>query len=915
MHLGTQIGPYKITATIGAGGMGEVFRARDTRLNRDVAVKMLPKDFVADADRLRRFEQEAKTLAALNHPNILTIHDAGLHEGAPYLVSELLKGSTLREEMNAGVLPVRKATEHALQIAHGLAAAHSKGVIHRDLKPENIFVTTDGRVKILDFGLARLHSVGMPSTASPAVKDGMESIPTIRIDADAIVNTTEPGRVMGTPAYMAPEQVRGEPADHRADIFAFGCVLYEMLSGTRAFRRDTPVESMNAILNEEPPELSSSRAGIPLTLERVIHRCLEKKPERRFQSAHDLAFAIENAGTASASSARSAAGSAAQSEFSFRRLLPWAVAAVAVAFGVIGLFSRRPEQSALTPGHSAAASVRMFELTLPRPTRKTPTADQLYPVISPDGRKLAYANADGLWLRSLDRIAPPLLLTAGENIIEPFWSPQSTEVGYFEGRKVHRIAITGGNPVLVGTAPEEASKGAAGAAWLGDRINFTTGWSALLEVPAQGGKVVTALPKAEGETDFHNVSALPGGRGVLFIIHRTAGIDTIAVWTPGGQPKMLLQLPGSDLWRPVFASTGHVLFHREDESRGVWAFPFSLEKLERTGEPFRVSDVGTDPSVANDGTLAFSLSSPDLFALRQLTWVSRSGEILNTIGPPLPGLAEQSLSPDGQRIAAVSGESPNALDLWLFDGTGGGPIPFTKNEQPDTQPQWWNRGRTIVFRREVESGNQVMAKSADGAGPEQVIIEGYVQDLSRSGKYLLVRQRAKTGKATFGYVPITEEPRKMVSFPESFQSIRRPALSTDDRLLAYESAESGRNEVWVVDFPAFTNRSMVSRGGGHHRVWHPHGTELFYLSANGRALMSAKLKPDGRSMDEPIKVFDLPESIHGGYSWWPNLYDVAPDGERFLMLQKAQEEPTPERAAKPNVRVVQNWFEEFREKK
>ncbi len=300
--IGASLNQYRITASIGAGGMGEVFRALDTRLNRDVAIKVLPKNLVAEADRLRRFEQEAKTLAALNHPNILTIHDAGVYEGAPYLVSELLEGKTLREELegysggvsapNAMVadrrnpLPVRKATEYALQIAHGLAAAHGKGVIHRDLKPENIFVTKDGRVKILDFGLAKLR-VGTTGRSSLESKDAQQRVPTSG-DADAstvvqpAAESTEPGQVMGTPTYMAPEQVRGEPADHRSDIFAFGAVLYEMLSGTRVFRRDTPVESMNAILTDEPTELVEANPNVPPALDRMVARCFSKSPDNRF---------------------------------------------------------------------------------------------------------------------------------------------------------------------------------------------------------------------------------------------------------------------------------------------------------------------------------------------------------------------------------------------------------------------------------------------------------------------------------------------------------------------------------------------------------------------------------------------------------------------------------------------------------
>jgi serine/threonine-protein kinase len=287
--IGTAFNQYQITAPVGAGGMGEVFRARDTRLSRDVALKVLPKTFAADPDRLRRFEQECRTLAALNHPNILTIHDAGVHEGAPYLVSELLDGNTLRELLVSGnktALPLRKATDYALQIAHGLAAAHRAGIIHRDLKPENIFITKDGHAKILDFGLAKLQGCDLKSE-NEALKSAAES-------ARTVIQTTEPGLVLGTPGYMSPEQVRGEPADQRSDIFAFGCVLYEMITGARAFRRQTPVETMSAILSELPPDISTRCTDAPVGLARIIDRCLEKQPDNRFQSAKDLAFALDS---------------------------------------------------------------------------------------------------------------------------------------------------------------------------------------------------------------------------------------------------------------------------------------------------------------------------------------------------------------------------------------------------------------------------------------------------------------------------------------------------------------------------------------------------------------------------------------------------------------------------------------------
>ncbi len=284
--IGISLAHYRITAKLGEGGMGEVFRARDTRLNREVAIKVLPKEFASHPDRLRRFEQESKTLAALNHPNILTIHDAGVHDGTPYLVSELLGGKTLRKELSAGALPLRKVTDYALQIAQGLAADHGKGIIRRDLKPENIFITEDGRVKILDFGLAKLTSDLRSNTSS--LKSPADP------EAATLAESTQPGMVLGTPAYMSPEQVRGEPTDHRTDIFAFGCVLYEMLTGNRAFRRDTPAETMSAVLKEEPPELNGASSSITPSFERIIRRCLEKQPERRFQTASDLGFAFES---------------------------------------------------------------------------------------------------------------------------------------------------------------------------------------------------------------------------------------------------------------------------------------------------------------------------------------------------------------------------------------------------------------------------------------------------------------------------------------------------------------------------------------------------------------------------------------------------------------------------------------------
>jgi len=442
MRSGTRIGPYEIAASIGAGGMGEVFRARDTRLNRDVAVKVLPKDFAADADRLRRFEQEAKTLAALNHPNILTVHDAGVHAGAPYLVSELLDGKSLREEMNGAALPVRKATDYALQIAYGLAAAHAKGVIHRDLKPENIFVTNDGRVKILDFGLAKLRANPKSEIRNPKSAEAS----TVRIDAEPSINSTEPGMVLGTPAYMSPEQVRGEPADPRSDIFAFGCVLYEMLSGTRAFRRDTPIASMNAVLSEEPSDFSPSNASVPLALERVVRRCLEKQPQNRFESARDLAFAIENIpGLATGSTTVEAR------EPHGRRGLRVAFACGALLVVAVLAFLFGRTQRPLASRQPVALNWRGERLEGP--------AVAFQPRLSPGGKELAFS----VMVNGLNQLAVMLvdsgdwkILTTNRSrglIGEVCWSPNGEEIYYSHiagsPNGIYRISRLGGEERLV----------------------------------------------------------------------------------------------------------------------------------------------------------------------------------------------------------------------------------------------------------------------------------------------------------------------------------------------------------------------------------------------------------------------------------------------------------------------------------
>jgi serine/threonine protein kinase len=899
------IGPYEILGALGAGGMGEVFRARDTRLNREVAIKILPKEFASDPQRLRRFEQESKTLAALNHPNILTIYDAGLQDGTPYLVSELLEGQTLREQLSGGALAVRKATDFALQVAQGLAAAHNSGITHRDLKPENIFITQDGRVKILDFGLAK---------ASPRLQSQIanQKSQTDQVDpaASTLLQTTEPGMILGTPAYMSPEQVRGEPADHRSDIFAFGCVLYEMLSGKRVFRRETPAECMSAVLKDDPGPLTDLGSTIAPALERLVQRCLEKRPELRFQSASDLAFSLDNLGSA-LNPALPKEMLRRGGDSKVKTFGPWVFALLAIAFGISAfLKGTGVSKSSLD---LAPPVLRKFELTLDTPGKTSSGGGWLNPAISPDGRKIAYANPDGLWLRWLNRSPASVLLVAGENIAAPFWSPESEDVAYFQGKKLMRVSITGSRPTVIEELPENFQPSPWDdntGAWLaGGRVIFGVGDSPLYEVPAQGGKAVPVLKPAQGEKVFYNPSALPAGRGVLFL----AGSATISLWKPDGTRKVILQVPGGFLRSAAFSPSGHVVFDRWDQLGGIWALPFSLEKLEATGPPFRISDVGYRPTVSGDGTLVCGIggTAEDSFAARRMVWVSRSGKVLSTVGPALPGLAGQRVSPDGGRVIAMGGDSVDGLELWLIDLTNGQPLAITSNRDQDSLPVWWDN-RTVVFGRRDKEGWHVFSKQAEALAHEEVLAPGCFWTASPENKMLIVLGGANE---RWNYLSMSDPKRELVALPRPLQSLSQPQFSPDGRRLAYWSREPGQSEVYVVDFPGMTRLQQVSRGGGWCPQWSSKTGELFFLSKGGGALFSAKPKAGDEQFEEPSKVFDLPESINPGYPTFPSFYAASPEGDRFLMLQNSQEEPSATHAGRGNAMVVEHWFEEFREKK
>src|SRR5262245_43263199 len=719
--VGSRLGPYEIVSAVGAGGMGEVYRARDPRLGRDVAIKVLPAEFATDPDRLRRFEREARAAATLNHPNILAVHDIGQHDGSPYIVSELLDGETLRARLASGAMAVRKAVEHGVQIARGLAAAHDKGIVHRDLKPENIFITQDGHVKILDFGLAKL-------TEPESVVAGASALPTVTADE------TEKGTILGTLGYMSPEQVRGLPADARSDIFAFGAFLYEMLSGLRAFRKDTRADTISAILNEDPPDLPVADRRMPPALARIVDRCLEKNPSSRFHSASDLGFALDALSSQSETIATAAAAPAGAR----RTPIAWALVGVALvaalALGALTYVNRSATeapalQSTILPPPDTTITDRGGS-TLNTPARRL--------ALSPDGQRLAFtaAGKDGiirLWLRPLDALTAQRL-EGTEGAVYPFWSPDSRYIGFFaEGpprrSKLMKIDVAGGPPI---TLCELTSTNSTGGTWNRDGvILFGTFFGspeslAILRVPAAGGtpSPATRIDADNGEVLHYAPYFLPDGRHFLYLAVGVKGNATQPnsqyVGSLDSDQRTRLMPGGSN----AKYANGYLFFMRETT---LMAQPFDPARLELRDQAVPVAEqvlVGGGAGVAgaftvSDNRLAYQtgLSIPS-----QLRWFDRDGKQLTVLGEPgVEGFL--ALSPDGSR-AAVSSFDLKAFntDLWVYDVDRGARTRFTFDAvKLELAPVWSPDGQRIAFGVSTVDGDvQVSVKSVVGAGTEEL---------------------------------------------------------------------------------------------------------------------------------------------------------------------------------------------------
>jgi len=862
---GTKLGPYEVVAAVGEGGMGEVYRARDTRLERSVALKVLPQAIAADGDRLRRFEQEARSIAALTHPNIVAVYDVGVQEGTPFLVMELLEGETLRERLNRGALAVRKAVEIGTQIAYGLAAAHERGIIHRDLKPENIFLTKDGHTKLLDFGLAKAQS-----SAATTSSDG----PT------AVTMRTVPGIVMGTAPYMSPEQVRGETVDYRSDIFSFGAVLYEMLTGKRAFVGDTTVETMNAVLKNDPPEIDTITTRISPGLERIVRHCLEKNPADRFQSARDLTFAL-----GALSGSESAPALAVKSAARPRSLWWWTVAAAVAAIAAFLGYAaaRRSEQS----------EVRRMDFAIPM------TGEVTYVAISTDGSMLAYVSPEEntgegvIYVQHVGSTAA-VRLEGTETASYPFWSPDGKYIGFFANGKLKKVAAGGGAPQVLATADS-----GRGGSWGSRNIILYTASAAgpLWRINPDGSENAPLTGKLlTGDESSHRWPVfLPDGEHFIFWAgdfnespdDRHSGLylgDLSAK-----EKKFILAAHSS----AGFA--GGRLFYR-DEKHALVAVPMDSSSGKLLGRPEIVAPlIGRNPStywaaftVADNGSVVYHLSAGA--PLSQLTWYDRSGKELGKLGEP-GTLSNPSLSPDGGRVAIdrADGADKN-IDVWIYDLPRQTFTRFTFDPAEETNATWSHDGKRIAYRS-AALGKVVRTKDASGlegegqVGPDRGSKDSIPLAWTRDDSQIITSDQDLTGELKLNVLTLKDE-----SFAPAIKAPGNQCeaqVSPDGKWLAYASDESGDWEVYISPLPATGGKLQVSRDGGLEPRWRGDGKEIFYVSYAGghKRLMAVPVGAEnGLSTGTPQPLFPIRgRTIVSSTDLFS--YDVTADGKRFLVNQ------------------------------
>jgi len=872
LTAGARFGPYEVLSALGVGGMGEVYRARDTRLGRDVAIKVLPETFTSDQDRVARFQREAKVLASLNHPNIAAIYGIEDSSVSHALVMELVEGPTLADRIAQGPIAVAEALSIARQIAEALASAHDCGIVHRDLKPANIKLRPDGTVKLLDFGIAK--AVEPSSPLSPDLSQS----PTITAAA-----MTEPGVILGTVAYMSPEQARGQRVDAQTDIWAFGCVLYEMLTGRRAFGRATRTDTIAAVIESEP-EWSALPRATPVSVVRLLRRALEKNASRRLHAIADARLDLDEA--REAMMAPPAIASAMRSKRSL-----WFLATAAIIVLLLGADALRRMRGGESP-----STLTPTRLSIAAPGQVSP---QLSAVVSPDGRRLAYVSTDAsggrLWVRDLDALAPHVL-AGTEDAAHPFWAPDGSAIAFVAAGKLKRVDADGGQVL---TLADGALR--SGATWSSTGVILFVmnrmGSRELATVPATGGPVSTVL-KIE---NANWPAFLPDGRH--FIFHSVAnGAGGVYVGSLGSETTKLV-LRGD--FGAVFAAPDYLISTRGEGL--VFAQHFDLTRLEVTGEPFSVAEgvwsflgAARVSVSAAGGVLAYINAS---LANSELAWFDRSGRPLGSVGEPGPFAGQTPrLSPDGANVAlthgTVGGAVSASIGVWVTRVADGTTRRLTL-EPLAGQPIWSSDASRILFQWSRANERVVSIQDARGGNPASLVgpLAGLLMDWSPDG------QRIVFGKGR--PMDLWIQPAAggdAVSFARSPFNKTQAQISPDGRWIVYTSLDTGHDEVYVDSFPIAGNRRQVSIGGGMQPRWRRDGSELFYL-ATDQTMMVVPVNSKSRYFDagraSPLFRTRL-QTIGSQITGLGAYYDVTPDGQRFLINAQPAD-------AGPPITVVLNW--------
>ena len=862
LSRGDRLGPYEVLEPLGAGGMGEVYRARDTRLERDVAIKILPEHLSGSSDFRKRFDREAKTISRLSHPHICALYDAGREGGVDYIVMECLEGETLAARLAGGPLNADQVCRFGAEIAEALGAAHAAGVVHRDVKPGNVMLTKTG-VKLLDFGLAKPAS-GLLSGDVSRMETGTGPL-------------TEEGAVLGTAPYMAPEQVQGREADARTDVFALGAVLYEMATGRRAFSGANMASLASAILRDEPPPIAALSPLAPPALDRLVRRCLAKDPEERWQSARDVAAELRFL-RSDISAPQSAPVAARARHVPWARALPWVITAVAVA--AAAWFSR--------PG--GKLPVRRFRL----PVEKLRADVRSFPVFSPDGRMLAYRAAGRLWIRDLDRLdAREVPGTVGGT--SPFWSSNGRELAYVAEKRLWRVPAAGGEAAAICVLPESTSL--TGAVWSRDgRIVFAAWRGSLYEVPAAGGEAKRLVALGPDAEDFHTPFFLPDGRTLLYAVHGNRNDGKIAVLTGGGPPRILYEAPF--LFSAAYSPTGHLIYSREIDDEGIWALPFSASRMKVEGTAFPVVRGAALPSLSADGSLAYVEGKVE--EQRELVWVSREGKVEESIGEPQRGLGGPMLSPDGRRVAFAA-LWENSADIWVLDISRGTKTRVTSSPAQEISPAWFpSGGRLLYSESQGLTEKRIVEVAADGTGVRRVLGVGIEPRVSPDGRFAVYTTDTH-GKQDVWYRPLEGDGSAVAFLRTPGISEAGGEFSRDGRWLLYSSNESGRFELFVRRFPEGDQKTQISVNGTGPYLWSRRGDAIYFQQGDDLMEVSVRSGPTP-AFETPRKLFSLSVAGLEAVSPWGNFnLDVSPDGRRFLAVRRAG-------GRGPAIFFVENWL-------